>query len=193
MNTLPDPKDVTTKHAAEILLEYGWTIYPYAIPYGEFFYIPTSTPDHYSFAVASIAYIEFWKHYQSMPLFAHIPPQINTRPTPRAVDGATAPIGQVAGATRTATNAWPLGGLAQQKGRYMNNRKLANSIVSKMCEILNIDPSQKMIALLVNAIEQLIAAQQSVQPTPPLAPDYRCICGRPYQHEGICAPESAGW
>lgn len=25
----------------------------------------------------------------------------------------------------------------------------------------------------------------------PNKPDYRCICGKPYQHEGICAPESA--
>ena len=36
------------------------------------------------------------------------------------------------------------------------------------------------------------AVEHRVQPTPPLAPDYRCICGKPYQHEGICAPESAG-
>jgi len=80
MNLIPSPEEVTTTTAAEILLDHGWTIYPYALPYGEFFYVPASG-DRYDFQVASLAYRYLWQRYQDMPLLARIPPQINTRRT----------------------------------------------------------------------------------------------------------------
>ncbi len=77
MNSLLDPKDVTTKQAAEILLAHGWQVYPDALPYGEFFYIPCEKG--WSFQVACLAYREFW----------HIEQQ---RLTMRSPDSGYAPV-----------------------------------------------------------------------------------------------------
>lgn len=75
---LLDPKDITNKQAAIILLARGWTIYPYALPYGEFFYVPTKG-EGYNFEVACLAYTVLWQIYKETPLLAHIPPIVNLR------------------------------------------------------------------------------------------------------------------
>lgn len=75
---LLDPKDITNEQAARILLAHGWTIYPYSLPYGEFFYVPTKG-DGYDFQVAGLAYRVLWQIYKDTPLLACIPPMINLR------------------------------------------------------------------------------------------------------------------
>lgn len=44
------------------------------------------------------------------------------------------------------------------------------------------------VADTVKRAYEIIAAQQSEKPNPPSQPDYRCICGKPYQHQGVCFP-----
>lgn len=71
MNTLPDPKEVTTTQAAEILLAHGWEVYPNALPYGEFFYVPVKK-EGWSFEVACLAYREFYAQQQRAQQSMHL-------------------------------------------------------------------------------------------------------------------------